>query len=201
MKGVAVVHPTAEIAGSALVDPSASVWQFVHVREDARIGAEAVLGRGAYVGPGVRIGERCKVQNYALIYEPADIADGVFIGPQVVLTNDRFPRAVNPDGTLRSVADWDPVGVTVREGASIGARSVCVAPVVIGRWALVAAGSVVVRDVPDFALVAGTPARRVGWVGRAGIPLDHAGAGEFTCPRTGSRYREASPDVLEEVPE
>lgn len=200
VKGVTIVHPTAEIAASAVVDPAASVWQFVHVREGARIGAEAVIGRGAYIGPGVRIGARCKVQNYALIYEPADIADGVFIGPHVVLTNDRFPRAVNPDGTLQSAADWDPVGVTVRDGASIGARSVCVAPVVVGRWALVAAGSVVVRDVPDFALVAGAPARRLGWVGRAGVPLEQAGPGEFTCPRTGARYREASPDLLEEVP-
>ncbi len=115
-----------------------------------------------------------KIQNYALVYEPAVVGDGAFIGPAAVFTNDHFPRSVNPDGSVKSGHDWEPVGVTVLEGASIGARSVCVAPVTIGRWALVAAGATVIRDVPDFALVVGSPARRIGWVGRAGVPLVQA---------------------------
>ncbi len=106
------------------------------------------------------------MQNYALVYEPAELADGVFIGPAVVLTNDTYPRAVNPDLSLKSAHDWEPVGVTIGEGASIGARAVCVAPVTIGAWATVAAGAVVTKDVPDHALVVGVPARRVGWVGQ-----------------------------------
>src|SRR5262249_8457863 len=108
---------------------------------------------------------------------------------------DHFPRAVAPDGSLKSSHDWEPVGVTVREGASIGARAVCVAPVTVGRWAMVAAGAVVVKDVPDFALVAGVPARFVRWVGRAGVPLepDDGAGGErrWRCPRTDERYVEA----------
>jgi UDP-2-acetamido-3-amino-2,3-dideoxy-glucuronate N-acetyltransferase len=107
-----------------------------------------------------------------------------------VLTNDTFPRAVNPDGTLKSAHDWEPVGVVVREGASVGARAVCVAPVVVGRWATVAAGAVVTRDVPDFALVAGVPARRIGWVGRAGMRLTDEGEGRWSCPASGETYRE-----------
>jgi UDP-2-acetamido-3-amino-2,3-dideoxy-glucuronate N-acetyltransferase len=154
------------------------------------LGANCVVGRGAYVGSGVRVGDNVKIQNLALVYEPAVLESGVFIGPSVVLTNDHYPRAVNPDGSPKSAADWHPVGVTVREGASLGARSVCVAPVTIGRWALVAAGAVVIADVPDFALVVGVPARRIGWAGRAGSPLESLGDGRFRCPVTGELYTE-----------
>ncbi|GAB6985380.1 hypothetical protein JCM10369A_19040 [Nocardioides pyridinolyticus] len=112
---------------------------------------------GAYIGSGVRVGENCKSQNYALVYEPAELADGVFVGPAAVLTNDTYPRAVTPEGDLKSAADWQPVGVTVERGASIGARAVCVAPVRIGAWATVAAGAVVTTDVAPYALVAGVP--------------------------------------------
>ena len=120
------------------------------------------------------------------------LEDGVFVGPAVVFTNDVHPRAVTPDGRLKRGDDWEMVAVTCREGASIGARSVCVAPVTIGRWALVAAGSVVTKDVPDFALVVGAPARRVGWVGRAGTRLQPGpSADRWVCPSTGTTYTEA----------
>ncbi len=195
-----MIHSTAAVSPDAEVDPSASVWQRTHIREHARIGANTIIGAGAYIGPGVVVGERCKVQNHALVYEPAVVADGVFIGPAVVFTNDRHPRAVNPDGSQKSAADWQPVGVTVLSGASIGAQAVCVAPVTIGRWALVAAGSVVVSDVPDFAMVAGSPARRIGWVGPAGQALvEVAGdADRLVCPRTGARFLLVGPDTLTE---
>jgi UDP-2-acetamido-3-amino-2,3-dideoxy-glucuronate N-acetyltransferase len=187
----------ARIAGSADVDERAtigegtSVWHLAQVREDAVVGPDCTLGRGAYVGPGVVIGAGCKLQNHALVYEPAILEDGVFVGPAAVLTNDLYPRAVNPDGSVKSADDWHAVGVTVRTGASIGARAVCIAPVTIGRWATVAAGSVVTRDVPDFALVAGVPARRIRWVGRAGVPLEEAGERRWRCPATGEEYVEA----------
>lgn len=181
---------SADVDARAEIGDGSSVWHLAQVREEARIGRDCIIGRGAYIGTGVRMGNACKVQNYALVYEPAVLEDGVFIGPAVVLTNDTFPRAVNPDGSLKSAHDWEPTGVTIREGASIGARSVCVAPVTIGRWATVAAGSVVTRDVPDFALVAGVPARRIKWVGRAGVPLEDLGAGRWRCPQTGDQFEE-----------
>ncbi|NBO35847.1 MAG: N-acetyltransferase, partial [Actinobacteria bacterium] len=163
----------------------------------ATIGENCIIGRGAYVGTGVQIGDNCKVQNYALVYEPAVLGNGVFIGPAAVLTNDEFPRAVSPDGSIKSGHDWIAVGVTIQDGASIGARAVCVAPVTIGAWALIAAGAVVTKDVPDFALMAGVPARRIRWVGKAGFPLEDLGNGKFKCPKTGQTYCEEN-DVLRE---
>jgi UDP-2-acetamido-3-amino-2,3-dideoxy-glucuronate N-acetyltransferase len=190
------IAASARIQESADVDPRATVgertqvWHLAQLREGATVGADCVIGRGAYLGPGVTLGDRCKVQNHALVYEPAVVADGVFIGPAVVFTNDEFPRAVTPEGALKTEDDWTMVAVTVAEGAAIGARSVCVAPVSIGRWALVAAGSVVTRDVPDHALVAGVPARRIGWVGRAGHRLEADGDQRWRCPATGEQYVE-----------
>lgn len=192
------IHPSADVDATAKIGDGTSIWHLAQVREKAALGQACVLGRGAYVGPGVRLGDHCKVQNYALVYEPAVLEDGVFVGPAAVLTNDLYPRAVNPDLSLKSATDWEAVGVTIREGASIGARAVCVAPVVIGRWATVAAGAVVVSDVPDHALVAGVPARRLRWVGRAGVPLEPDGPGRFRCPRTGEIYHETDSGTLVE---
>lgn len=179
---------SADVSPEAVIGAGTSIWHLAQIREGASIGSNCVIGRGAYVGSGVQVGDRCKIQNHALVYEPAQLADGVFIGPAVVLTNDTYPRAVNPDGSLQSASDWQAVGVRIEEGASIGARAVCVAPLVVGSWALVAAGSVVVHDVPAHALVAGVPARRIGWVSRTGRPLRETAEGHWVCDHSGERY-------------
>lgn len=184
------IHVGAEVAADVELGEGTTVWPLAQIREHARLGAGCIVGRGAYIGTGVTLGDNCKLQNYALVYEPAVLEDGVFVGPAAVFTNDHNPRSVSPDGSLKRAADWTPVGVTVRHGASIGARAVCVAPVTVGRWAMVAAGAVVTRDVPDFALVAGVPARRVGWVGPAGARLVGVGSQEWECPVTGGRFVE-----------
>lgn len=188
---------SADVARDAVIGDGSSVWHLAQVREGARLGVNCIVGRGAYIGTGVRLGDNCKVQNYALVYEPAELGDGVFIGPAVVLTNDTYPRAINPDGSLKSAQDWEPVGVTIERGAAIGARAVCVAPVRIGAWATVAAGAVVTTDVPAHALVAGVPARRIGWVGKAGVRLVREADGAWRCPRTGERYVEQDGTIRE----
>jgi UDP-2-acetamido-3-amino-2,3-dideoxy-glucuronate N-acetyltransferase len=182
--------PSADVDDRAVLGDGTTVWHLAQVREGAKLGRGCIVGRGAYIGPDVELGDHVKLQNYALVYEPARLESGVFIGPAAVLTNDTYPRSVDPDGTLKRGGDWAAKGVTVREGAAVGARAVVVAGVTIGRWSLVAAGAVVSRDVPDFALVAGVPARRIKWVGKAGVPLEDLGDGTFKCPETGQLYAE-----------
>ena len=184
------IAATADVHETAAIGDGSRIWHLAQVREGARLGRSCSLGRGAYVGAGVVVGDCVKIQNYALVYEPAELGRGVFVGPAAVLTNDLYPRSIDANGQLKRGEDWSPVAVVVREGASLGARSVCVAPVTIGRWAMVGAGAVVVADVPDFALVVGTPARRVGWVGRAGVPLRQDAGGGWHCERTDERFRE-----------
>lgn len=189
---------TADVSPEAQIGHGSLIWHLAQVREHAILGRNCIIGRGAYVGTGVVMGDNCKVQNYALVYEPSWLGEGVFIGPAAVFTNDTYPRAITPEGDIKSSADWEPVGVTVARGASIGARAVCVAPVAIGEWATVAAGAVVVADVPAHALVVGVPARQVGWVGKAGAPLTKTGEGSWTCPQTGDHYREQGGQLQED---
>lgn len=185
------------MVASATVEPGATVgegtrvWDLAQIRAGASVGAECTIGRNVFIDQGVRIGARCKIQNNALIYAPAELGDGVFVGPGAILTNDRHPRAVSPAGEVLGARDWRPDGVVVAEGASIGAGAVVVAGVRIGRWATVAAGAVVHRDVAAYELVGGVPARHLRWVGPAGRPLEPTDEpGRWRCPVTGDHFVE-----------
>jgi acetyltransferase-like isoleucine patch superfamily enzyme len=182
------ISPTAIVSELAFLETGVVVWHHSQIREGVYLGKNSIIGKGVYLGAGVKLGENCKIQNGVLIYEPAILGDGVFIGPGAILTNDKFPRAINPDLSLKTSDDWTLVGVHVGIGASIGAGSVCVAPIRIGDWSMIGAGSVVTKDVPDFALMVGTPARQVGWVGKSGVKLVKHLDNLYKCPLTGEEY-------------
>jgi acetyltransferase-like isoleucine patch superfamily enzyme len=165
------VHPTADVSAEASIGAGTSIWNQAQVRERARIGVGCVIGKNVYVDFEVVIGDRVKVQNNASLYHGVTVEDGVFIGPHVCLTNDRLPRAINPDGSAKTDADWEVGPIRIRTGAALGAGSVVVPGVTVGRWALVGAGSVVTADVADYALVVGNPARRIGSACPCGEPL------------------------------
>jgi acetyltransferase-like isoleucine patch superfamily enzyme len=186
------VHPTAEVSGDASIGEGASIWHHAQVRERATVGPGCIIGKGVYIGAGVSLGANCKVQNYSCVYEGNTLEDGVFVGPEVVFTNDRYPRAINPDGSLKAASDWELQGSVARFGAAIGSRSVILPGLTIGRWALIAAGSVVTRDVPDHALVAGNPARQRGWACICARPLSEA----LTCPECGRRYQRTASGLV-----
>jgi len=162
------VDTTAKVHDSVLLGGGVRVWQNAQIRENAKLGDKVSVGKDSYIGVGVSIGENTKVQNGAMVFEPAIISAGVFIGPGVILTNDKFPRAINPDLSQKSTEDWNIVGVHVGIGASIGAGAICIAPVEIGEWSVVAAGAVVTSNVPAFTLVMGCPATPVALVDKTG---------------------------------
>jgi acetyltransferase-like isoleucine patch superfamily enzyme len=182
------VHPSAFVAPDAHLGPGTKVWHLAQVREGADIGAECILGKDVYIGEGVRIGNRVKVQNGASIYTGTTVEDGVFVGPHVCFTNDRYPRAINADGSIKTADDWELSEIVVRTGASLGAGAILVAGITVGRWAMVAAGAVVTRDVGDHALVAGNPARQLGHVCTCARRLRPDGESRLVCDHCGSMY-------------
>jgi UDP-2-acetamido-3-amino-2,3-dideoxy-glucuronate N-acetyltransferase len=166
---MATEYPHARISSHAKIGEGTIVHAGVEVREGATVGNQCVLHVGVYIDCNVKVGARVKIQNYASLYEGLELEDATFVGPHVVFTNDRFPRSTNPDGLLKRTGDWTMGRTLVRHGASIGAAGVVVTGVAIGRWALIGAGSVVTRDVPDYCIVIGNPARGVGWISAGGI--------------------------------
>ena len=176
----AYVHPTAIVDEGAEVGDGSKVWHFVHVCSGAHVGARCVLGQNVFVASRVRIGDGVKIQNNVSVYEGVEIEDDVFLGPSCVFTNVNEPRAF-----VERKSEYRPT--RVGRGASIGANATIVCGHAIGEYAFVAAGAVVTRDVAPYSLVAGVPARRIGWVSRVGRRLE--GEGDVACPETGERYR------------
>ena len=185
------------LSRSAYVGVGTKVWHFSQIGDQAKIGKNCIIGSFVYVDRHVVIGNNCKIQNKALIYDPAVIHDGVFIGPGAILTNDKNPRAVSTSGEIINTGDWNKVGVEVFEGASIGAGAICVAPIKIGKWAVVGAGSVVIKDVKNYSLVVGNPARHVAWVGPSGVKLRKLSDTLFECPTTLIKFEEIDSELHE----
>jgi UDP-2-acetamido-3-amino-2,3-dideoxy-glucuronate N-acetyltransferase len=177
------IHPSAIVDAGALLGDGCRVWHFVHISAGARIGAGCSFGQGVYVGDDVRIGANVKIQNNVSVYDAVTLEDDVFCGPSMVFTNVHNPRSAVPRKN-------EYRHTLVRQGATLGANCTVVCGTTIGRHAFVGAGAVVSRDVPDFALVVGVPARRIGWVSRHGERLAFTDAlnGEAACPATGERY-------------
>src|SRR5512143_4113676 len=182
-------HPTADVWHRAIIGAGTKIWQQCQVREDVVIGQNCILSKDVYVDAGVHVGNNVKIQNGISVYHGVTLEDGVFCGPHCVFTNDKQPRAINPDASLKSASDWLVSETLVKMGASIGAHATIVCGVTIGRWAMVGAGAVVTRDVPDYGLVYGNPARLHGFVCPCGEKLGEAAnvAGEsaevqLICP-------------------
>ncbi len=183
MMDTVTIHPSAIVDPGAVLGPGTRVWHFAHVCGGARIGASCSLGQNVFVGDDVVIGQRVKIQNNVSVYDAVTLEDEVFCGPSMVFTNVYNPRS--------AIARRDSYRKTlVRRGATLGANSTVVCGITIGQYAFLAAGAVATRDVADFALMAGVPARRIGWMSRFGEQLDlpRAGDGVATCPHTGERY-------------
>lgn len=171
-------HPTALIDDGCEIGAGTKIWHFSHIISGSFIGERCSLGQNVVVGPDVSIGADCKIQNNVSVYKGVTLEDGVFCGPSMVFTNVRHPRAF-----ISRAEEFEPT--LVKEGASIGANATIVMGVTLGEYSFVAAGAVVTKDVPSFALVAGVPAKQIGWVSHAGEIL----AEDLVCPRTGDRYK------------
>lgn len=165
------IHPTAQVSPEAQIGEGTGIWNQAQVREGAVIGQNCIISKDVYIDAGVHIGSNVKIQNGVSVYHGVTIQDGVFVGPHVCFTNDKYPRAINADGSLKSAADWQVSETLIEYGAALGARAVILPGLIVGKWAMVAAGAVVTRSVPDYGLVVGHPARLKGFVCPCGMRL------------------------------
>ena len=184
-----MIHPTAEISDGATIGSGTAIWHYCQIREGVEIGQNCILGKGVYIDFDVRIGDNVKIQNGASIFHGTTIESGVFVGPGAIFTNDRSPRAINPDGILKGNDDWEVGPILVRYGASIGTGAIILPDVTIGRFALVGAGAIVTRHVSDHALVYGNPARPRGYVCRCATKLIETNSRIFQCPKCHQSYQ------------
>lgn len=178
-KAESFIHATAVVDNGCEIGLGTKIWHFSHVLSGSTVGENCVFGQNVMVGPDVNVGSNCKIQNNVSIYAGVTVEDDVFCGPSCVFTNVRTPRAF-----IERKDEFAPT--LVSKGATIGANATIVCGVTIGQYALIGAGAVITKDVPDFALMLGNPARQKGWVGRAGEPLNE----DLICPRTGETYEE-----------
>lgn len=186
------VHESSYIDDNVTIGDNTKIWHFCHIQSGARIGSNCVLGQNVNVGNNVKIGNYCKIQNNVSIYEGVELEDYVFCGPSMVFTNILNPRCKYPQRGSQFY-----VKTLVKEGASLGANCTIVCGVTIGRNAFVAAGAVVTKDVPDFALVAGVPAKIIGWVSEAGLRLKFDENGIAYCPKSNKKYKLENGKVIE----
>jgi len=199
------IHPTALVEDGVQIGDGTSVWDNAHLRSGAVVGQRCIIGGKSYLADEVRLGNRVKINADVYLCSGVTVEDGVMLSAHVVFTNDRFPRATTPDlAELRpSEVDEHTERTTVREGATIGASAVIGPGLIIGRFAMVGMGSVVTRDVPDFIMVVGSPARSTAVVCRCGVPVlhltepAHEPACIATCPDCGRRYRVTGRAVTE----
>lgn len=189
--GDVYVHPTADVSDKAAIGAGTKIWHQAQVREGAAIGKQCILGKGAYVDAGVRIGDYCKLQNGVFVFHGFSLESGVFLGPGVMLLNDKHPRAINPDGSPKSDADWVVSEGVIGYGAAVGGGAVVLPGINVGRMALVGAGAVVTRDVPERAIVAGNPARIRGFACDCGHSLrpEPGRSNEYICANCGRTYQ------------
>lgn len=181
------IHPTSVVHEKAVIGDGTQIWLFVQIRENVQIGKDCLIGKNVYIDPDVVIGNQSKLMNNVSVYSGVTIEDGVFCGPHCCFTNDKVPRAVNPDFSPKATTDWVLTRTRVKKGAALGANSTIVCGVTIGEWAMVGSGAVVTRDVPAHALVLGNPARIAGWVCSCGqkVQIDESeGKGTCRCGRT-----------------
>ncbi|OGD56675.1 acetyltransferase [Candidatus Berkelbacteria bacterium RBG_13_40_8] len=172
------VHKTAIIENDVQIGEGTKIWHFAQVRRGSKIGKNCVIGKSVFIDFGSEIGENVKIQNHAIVYHKAIIEDGVFIGPNVCFTNDKIPRAINPDGTAKSADDWHVSTIRIGEGASVGGHTVLLPGITIGKFAMIGSGAVVTKNVPDYALAYGNPARIKDFVCRCGKKLNKIGENE-----------------------
>ena len=182
------IHPTASVSSDASIGPGTRIWNQSQVRENVDIGHNCIVGKDVYIDFNVQIGDNVKIQNGALIYHGTTIESGVFIGPGVIFTNDKYPRAINPDGSLKGNDDWEVGKIRICYGASVGAGAIVLPDVTIGAFALVGAGALVTHNVPAHALVIGSPARQVGYVCKSAHRLMEDVHGRFYCPTCDEQY-------------
>jgi acetyltransferase-like isoleucine patch superfamily enzyme len=182
------VHPTADVSPQATIGEGTSIWQQAQVREGAAVGRNCILGKGVYVDRDVRIGDNCKLQNHVSVFHGFNLEDGVFLGPGVMLLNDKHPRAINPDGSLKSERDWHVSEGVVEYGASLGGGAIVLPGVRVGRMALVGSGSVVTGDVPARGVVYGNPARLHGYACDCAHVLTRRDGNHYVCSSCGREY-------------